>query len=185
MKRKDLFREGFKSVFNFTFAQADNLTETIKEVWAEEQNTKPRTETKTRKAKKEKPVKIPKTKLPKSKMFQTLSPPPGYSPEFFTLCTGCNECMFACPYAVIFPVTLPDTNKQFPFIDPNAKACHMCEDWPCINVCPEKALIPFNEHEEKPKIGLAKAIHEHCINSKTGEETCNVCFVTCPIEKTV
>ncbi|MDF3819267.1 4Fe-4S binding protein, partial [Leptospira sp. 96542] len=42
-----------------------------------------------------------------------------------------------------------------------------------------------NEHEEKPKIGLAKAIHEHCINSKTGEETCNVCFVTCPIEKTV
>ncbi|MCT8333261.1 4Fe-4S dicluster domain-containing protein [Leptospira sp. 85282-16] len=187
MKRKDLFREGFKSVFQFTFTKADELTEAIKEVWEEEKTpqTKSKPRAKSPTSKEKLPAKPTTVWKRKTKMFQTLSLPPGASPDFFSLCTGCNECIFACPYAVLFPVTTGESGKIFPHLDPNAKACHLCTDWPCISVCPEEALLPYELSGEKPNFGKAKAITEHCINEKTGESTCNACFVTCPIEKTV
>ncbi|TGL69815.1 4Fe-4S dicluster domain-containing protein [Leptospira jelokensis] len=194
MKRKDLFREGFKSVFQFTFTKADEISEAIKEVWQEETDPKPQRNTKPKKEtlpKGSNPTPSRKNPKPtvvrrrKTRMFQTLSLPPGASSEFFSLCTGCNECIFACPYAVLFPVTAENQNQSFPHFDPNAKACHLCTDWPCISACPEEALVPYEMSETTPKFGKAKLLKEFCINEKTGEPTCNACFVTCPIEKTV
>ncbi|XDD43580.1 4Fe-4S dicluster domain-containing protein [Leptospira sp. WS60.C2] len=187
MKRKDLFREGFKSVFQFTFTKAEEISEAIKEVWQEETdpNLKPKRKKKPSPASKQSKEKPTPVRKRKTKMFQTLSLPPGAANDFFSLCTGCNECIFACPYAVLFPVTVNNGEKNYPHFDPNAKACHLCSDWPCINACPEQALLPYEVSENTPKFGKAKLIKEFCINEKTGESTCNACFVTCPIEKTV
>ncbi|TGK46864.1 4Fe-4S binding protein [Leptospira bouyouniensis] len=191
MKRKDLFREGFKSVFQFTFNKADEISEAIKEVWEEETDPNPKKQPKGKQTlnskhskQKENPKPTPVRKL-KTRMFQTLSLPPGASSDFFSLCTGCNECIFSCPYAVLFPVTATDSQNSFPHFDPNAKACHLCSDWPCINACPEEALIPYEMSDNTPNFGKAKLLKDFCINQKTGETTCNACFVTCPIEKTV
>ncbi|ABZ93454.1 hydrogenase [Leptospira biflexa] len=185
MKRKDLFREGFKSVFQFTFTKAEEISEAIKEVWEEETGPNPKQKQISKETKAQKKPKPTSVRKRKTKMFQTLSLPPGASSDFFSLCTGCNECIFACPYAVLFPVTATDSDKSFPHFDPNAKACHLCTDWPCITSCPEEALIPYEVSETTPKFGKAKLIKDFCINEKTGESTCNACFVTCPIEKTV
>ncbi|TGN13771.1 4Fe-4S dicluster domain-containing protein [Leptospira ilyithenensis] len=183
MKRKDLFKEGFKSVFQFAFEKTDDLSQAIKEVWEDEKKATDSPEEKKFPKKRVPKEKIEKRK--KTKLFRTLSLPPGATNHFFSLCTGCNECIFSCPYTVLFPVTSQETRKSFPFFDPNAKACHLCEDWPCIQACPEKALETYDVLQTKPKFGKAKSLHEHCINHKTGEKTCDVCFTACPIEKTV
>lgn len=190
MKRKDLFLGGFKSVFNFTFQKAEELSEKINEVWEGEK--KPTTLKKTTKLRKTAQIsskngKQPKERLPKkpkTKMFGTLALPPNPSPQFFELCTGCKECVYSCPYVVLFPVTLPEKSQEYPFLDPNAKACKLCEDYPCISACPEGALLPF-EKLTKPKFGKAVGIHQNCINSKTEQLTCNSCETSCPIPKTV
>ncbi|TGN19229.1 4Fe-4S dicluster domain-containing protein [Leptospira idonii] len=181
MKRKDLFREGFKSVFQFAFEKTDDLTETIREVWSEEKKQ----EKKKKNKEKLPPKKRKAVTKRKSRLFKTLSLPPGATKDFFNLCTGCNECVFACPYTALFPVTPEKENKTFPFLDPNAKSCHLCSDWPCIAVCPENALVGYDVSETKPKFGKAKGIYDHCINQKTGNKTCEACFSACPVEKTV
>jgi ferredoxin-type protein NapG len=181
MKRKDLFREGMRSMFQFAFDKSDQVTSAIKEVWTEEK--KPPSEKFLTPVKKISEPK--KSSKKKSKLFQSLALPPGASKDFFSLCTGCNECIFSCPYTVLFPVTSEELGKTFPFLDPNAKACHLCTDWPCIHACPEDALIAKDESEMKIKFGKAKGIGKHCINDKTGEKTCEACQLACPIEKTV
>ncbi|MCZ8344350.1 MAG: 4Fe-4S binding protein [Leptospira sp.] len=205
MNRKDLFKDSFKSIVNFTFQKADELAEVISDVWEEEkdQTSKSKPNSKgnanfiseknqkligqNKQSDNQKNLKNPqkpREKQKKSKMFQSLTLPPGNSLNFFSLCTGCNECIFSCPYSVLFPVTLENSQKTYPFLDPNAKACKLCVDTPCISACPESALLPI-ENDSKPKFGKAVAQHEHCINHKTGTQTCNACETVCPIPKTV
>jgi ferredoxin len=181
MKRKDLFRDGMRSVFQFAFEKSDEVTSAIKEAWTEEKKP-PSEKILTPVNKNSELKKLPKKK---SRLFGSLSLPPGASDDFFSLCTGCNECIFSCPYTVLFPVISEKDGKNFPFFDPNAKACHLCSDWPCISACPENALISYEVSISSPKFGKAKGIAKQCINERTKEKTCEACLLACPIEKTV
>jgi ferredoxin-type protein NapG len=63
-------------------------------------------------------------------------------------------------------------------------ACMICIDYPCINACEVNALKPFKK-QETLKLGQAKPILEHCINTKTEKDICNACRTACPIENVI
>lgn len=179
MNRKDLFTKGFRSLAQFGFEKVDQVSELVEEAWKETSPPKPSSPKVEDVAYANKPI-PPK----KKKTVQNVSLPPGAVLNFFEVCTGCNQCVFACPYNVLFPIPTK-LGKMAPAFDPNAKACHLCEDYPCISACPESALLPFENLDEMPKFGKAIALGEHCLNAKTGENSCNVCLMVCPVEKTV
>ncbi len=105
--------------------------------------------------------------------------PPGSLKDpvaFNQSCTRCGDCQAACPYGVIQSDS--QTNSG-PFIDPNAIACHLCTDFPCIAACKEDALIPL-DHGYLPSFGKAALITERCINWKN-QGACNSCQTNCPV----
>jgi len=65
--------------------------------------------------------------------------PPGAMPEeqFLKLCTGCDECMKACPVNAIM---IDDLQLRHPVIYPKQNPCIHCPDTPCITACPSLAL---------------------------------------------
>ncbi|NGX58346.1 MAG: Electron transport complex subunit RsxB [Chlamydiae bacterium] len=65
--------------------------------------------------------------------------PPGALPEkeFLERCTGCDECMKACPVNVIM---IEDMEKRHPVIFPEKDPCIHCADTPCVSACPTGAL---------------------------------------------
>ena len=121
------------------------------------------------------------------KISRNLKFPPGALKDrakFFKKCTGCGDCIQACPYNTIFPVYDSKSEKNFPYLDPNMNACMMCFDYPCINACEVDALKPLKKNETL-KLGQAKSITEHCINTKTEKDTCNACQISCPVENVI
>lgn len=126
-------------------------------------------------------------KVLKSKKINRLKLPPGAlkdKKKFYEKCTGCGDCIDACPYNTIFPVFDSKSKKNYPYLDPNMKACMLCITYPCIKSCKENALKPLKK-KEYPKFGKAKFIIEHCINHRTGANTCNVCQTSCPVKDVV
>ncbi len=69
MKRKDLFKDGVRSVFKFAFEKTDDVTSKIKEAWLDEKKP-PSEKFLTPVTKISEPKKKPKKK---SKLFRTLS----------------------------------------------------------------------------------------------------------------
>lgn len=63
--------------------------------------------------------------------------------DFLINCTRCNDCIEACPHQVIFPLAKRVGIKaaNTPALDLLNKACHLCEDWPCVVACQEDALV--------------------------------------------
>lgn len=65
--------------------------------------------------------------------------PPHSLPEldFLLACTRCDACIEACPHNVIFPLAarLGADVASTPALDLLKKGCHLCDDWPCVNVC--------------------------------------------------
>ncbi len=121
------------------------------------------------------------------KINRNLKFPPGAlknKSSFLKKCTGCGDCIHACPYNTIFPVFDSSLDKNVPYLDPNMNACMMCFDYPCIEACEENALIPLKK-KEKLKLGQAKPILNHCINTKTEDNTCNACRTSCPVENVI
>lgn len=88
----------------------------------------------------------------------------------------------ACPYGAIFSV--PDVHG--PVLDPNHIPCHLCEDFPCIEACPEEALLPLGS-DTLPGFGTAEVHLDACLNRERpkGGKKCKLCQEVCPVEDTV
>jgi ferredoxin-type protein NapG len=182
MERKDFFKKGLfhalKKVVETTEDVYDVIHESMKEKNTE---VKPVTIAVT----KEYTPKMPK--ISKSKRISHLKFPPGALKEkrkFFQKCTGCGDCIEACPHGTLFPVYDSKLEKKYPYLDPNMKPCMMCFEYPCIAACEVNALKSLKK-KETLKLGQAKPLIEHCINHKTGANTCNVCQTACPLENIV
>lgn len=111
--------------------------------------------------------------------------PPFALPEldFLLACTRCNHCMEACPHDVIFPLAtrLGADVVGTPALDLLNKACHLCEDWPCVQSCEPKALsLPASEQNMSwPKLAKVTINTQSCL-PYLGPE-CGACQGSCPV----
>ncbi len=98
--------------------------------------------------------------------------PPGAVEEekFLERCTGCGDCLEACPHDAIQSL-LNDT----PVIFPEESPCHLCEDLPCIGACETEALLPLAGRAQV-NMGVAKILPKMC----TAGNGCNACVSKCP-----
>ncbi len=104
--------------------------------------------------------------------------PPGAAPEseLLTACTGCGDCMRACPHGVLHPVGARYPGAEgTPSWDPVQAPCRLCTDLPCVAVCPTRALSP----QYGRWMGTARVDVYVCLANAPGG--CSVCVEQCPI----
>jgi len=69
--------------------------------------------------------------------------PPGALPEreFLARCTGCMDCVQACPHKAIHTLAAHVApGAGTPVMVLASRPCHMCEGFPCAAACDEQAL---------------------------------------------
>ncbi len=120
--------------------------------------------------------------------------------EFLLACTRCGDCIKACPHQALFPLAtrLGAQVAGTPALDLINNACHLCDDWPCVNACETPALtLPArpapeesiaseaasqaseNQYKPLPKMALANLDTETCL-PYSGPE-CGACRDICPV----
>lgn len=109
--------------------------------------------------------------------------------DFLLNCSRCGDCIDACPHQVIFPLAISAGASvvSTPAMDIINKGCHLCDDWPCVTACTEKALSfpekTDNSQMPKPKdcppMAKAKINIELCL-PYSGPE-CGACRSSCPV----
>lgn len=106
--------------------------------------------------------------------------------EFLLSCTRCGDCIEACPYTVLFPLSarLGARVAATPAMDLINKGCHLCQEWPCVNACEAAALaIPETtgdgEATPMPVLALASINTQTCF-PYSGPE-CGACESSCPV----
>lgn len=109
--------------------------------------------------------------------------PPGALPEvdFNAACIRCGLCVRACPFDILH---LAKPEQQIPTGTPyfiaREKACEMCQDIPCIPVCPTHALDHDLINIDKARMGLAVLLDQEACIAFQGLR-CEVCFNICPV----
>lgn len=104
--------------------------------------------------------------------------PPGARPEaeFLAMCTGCGDCVEACPHNAVH--TLADWVRPgagTPVMVPQERPCHMCEGFPCASSCPEGALLQPVQSWSLGKVWIDPA---RCLPFQGPE--CGACAYLCP-----
>jgi ferredoxin-type protein NapG len=108
--------------------------------------------------------------------------PPGAKSEedFIARCITCGKCIEACPYVAIKVAPLTTgMSAGTPLIDAREQSCRLCEDFPCVAVCPTGALRDI-EKRSNVRMGTAVVDEELCI-AITKSIRCEVCYRTCPL----
>ncbi len=110
---------------------------------------------------------------------ETLLRPPGaLSPDedFLERCSGCGDCLPVCPADAIFPVKRED-GRLLPAIAPARTPCYLCDRLPCVEACPDGALIDPGG-PERVRIGIAKVDPRRCVTFRG--QRCDRCHKVCP-----
>jgi len=109
--------------------------------------------------------------------------PPGALGEddFLSACVRCGLCVEACPYDTLKLARWFDgAATGTPYFTARSIPCEMCEDIPCVKVCPSGSLDHGLEKIEEAKMGIAVLIDEkNCLNFKGLR--CDVCYRVCPL----
>lgn len=131
----------------------------------------------------------------KSKATHWIRPPFALDEvEFLLTCTRCDECIDACPHDVIFglPISRGAVVAGTPALNLLNQGCHLCENWPCVNICETGALIfpvqPESQDQLElqdqalvaPQISVAVIETDQCL-PYLGPE-CGVCKDSCPLD---
>ena len=176
MDRRQFFKQGFSKLIEGTANIAAEAVESAAKAIKEDRKK----DKINSMLAKEPPL---KARVPKKGL---LSPPGALKKitEFRKACTGCNECIYACPHNALMPVYQPNLKKDLPFIDVNMTACRLCSDWPCIHACKAGALLPLPEGKY-PKFGKATFLTHNCLNSDFSIPICKLCTETCPVDKAI
>ena len=89
----------------------------------------------------------------KSKGFEPL--PPGADEAFYDKCIRCGLCVKACPYDTLKLAKLAaKVPYGTPYFEPRKIPCYMCEDIPCVKVCPSGALDRKLDSIRKARMGI-------------------------------
>jgi len=109
--------------------------------------------------------------------------PPGALAEadFNARCIKCGQCVAACPYDTLKLATA-DSGIPIgtPYFIPRETPCYMCEDIPCVPVCPTGALDHALENIDDARMGLAVIDIENCLSWQGLR--CEICFRECPVQ---
>ena len=109
--------------------------------------------------------------------------PPGALPEgdFLAACTKCGLCVRDCPYDMLHLGELGgDVPLGTPYFRAREAGCEMCEDIPCIPVCPTGALRHELTDINDARMGLAVVSDEETCIAFLGLR-CEICYNICPI----
>ena len=134
----------------------------------------------------------------KSKATHWIRPPFAIGElDFLLTCARCNECIDACPHDVIFglPISRGAEVAGTPALNLLNRGCHLCENWPCVNVCETGALSfpaqPESQEQKErqeqqdqalvaPRISVAVIETDQCL-PYLGPE-CSACKDSCPLD---
>ena len=109
--------------------------------------------------------------------------PPGALAEadFNARCIKCGQCVDACPYDTLKLATA-DSGVPIgtPYFIPRETPCYMCEDIPCVPVCPTGALDHALDNIDDSRMGLAIIDIENCLSWQGLR--CEICFRECPVQ---
>ena len=109
--------------------------------------------------------------------------PPGALAEedFNARCIKCGQCVDACPYDTLALATAESGIPiGTPYFIPRETPCYMCEDIPCVPVCPTGALDHALDDIDAARMGLAVIDIENCLSWQGLR--CEICFRECPLQ---